>query len=760
MTFKSDVANFVYKSKYQKPGENGWEDTVLRVVSHVAKAEETEELQNYWMRKFYQIIYERYFIPGGRILANAGTEIENLMNCFYMDIEDSRQGIYETLKNAAEIFAHGGGLGYNFSQLREKGAYIKGTGGKASGPVSFMELFDTTGEVIEQASRRGAQMAILNVDHPDIIEFINMKSTLSEKSKQFIATVKKLFEKREGEKLADNVQKTIAEVLRDTQMTHFNISVGVLDDFMKAVKEDKEWELVSPLDGKVKKKVKAKGLLKLMAARAWESGDPGVIFLDRVNEDNIVPYYGALRGSNPCIIGDTILKNNKCNHEDCYYRIGDLDKFQATPFYTKLENGILSRVYDAGDKLIWWTGKKKVITLKTKFGKEITLTPDHLVKLSNGEWREAQYLLNETVIVYDNNTISEDVIIEIVEHEEPVDVFDFKVKEGEPESIANGFVIHNCGEIFLFDKEACNLGAINLPKFYEEETNSINFPLLEEVIRISIRFLDDVITVSKTPLEDINKVVRSLRRMGLGVMGWADLLALLEIPYNSEEAYKLAEYLSWFITAIAIDESYNLGEEKGAFELYDSEKVNFAFIEKVMNRDGVNYNVKRPLRNVSWTAIQPTGSIALIGEVNSAIEPFFALAYKRNISLGENDAIKTVIIMNDLLESKLRKYGLTEEQIEEVKEYVLENGTLKDAPHVPEKLQKVFITSKELTPEEHIKMQAAWQKYISNSVSKTINMPHEATIEDVEKAFMLMWEYRLKGGTIYRDKSKITQVLM
>jgi len=948
--FKTDVANFVYNSKYSYKGREKWPDTVLRVVNHVAQNEADYKK---WVQEFYNIIYNRYFIPGGRILANAGTEIRNLMNCFYLDVEDSRQGIYETLKNAAEIFAHGGGIGYNFSQLREKGAYIKGTGGKASGPVSFMELFDKTGDVIEQASRRGAQMGILNDNHPDIIEFINSKSILSDKSKRFVDIVNRLHRARNKEELPEEIRKEISEVLRDTQMTHFNISVGISNRFMEAVKNDKEWELISTSTGKVVRKVKAKGLFKLIAQRAWESGDPGVLFLDRVNEDNIIPYYGELKGSNPCQFPDNInIDGNRI------VRIGDLDKFKFTGEYTVVEDGI-SPIYEADTFYVWKTGHKKGIKLITNAGYEIKLTPDHKIQIENGEWIEAKDTLgkelkwgirdykevlrtknynekdlllgflfgdgflhkgNEQVFVklnpdieteiseilqrhgfrkssLEGNTVTfvlsknkiwfdkkkfiqytidkripEDVFsweidkirdflsglfeangsinvnsqisfktislglakdvqkllllfgipswivvnkpnkvqwhngeyvskqsynlqisprnahkfIETIgfiserklknyrKNEKPYmsklrvvsiedagysDVYDFKMKdESKPWNYAEGLVCHNCGEIFLFDKEACNLGALNLPKFYDGN-GGIDFSLLEYVIRIAVRFLDNVIDLSYTTIPEINETIRNLRRIGLGVMGWADLLAILEIPYNSKEAIELADRISWFITMIAIDESYKLGEEKGAFPLYNPEKVNFAFIEKIMNRYGINYNFNRPLRNVSWTALQPTGSIALLGEVNSGIEPFFALAYKKNISLGEDNTIKTVIIMNSVLEDKLREYGLSEEQINEVKEHVLENGTLRNAPHVPEKLQEVFVTAKELSPEEHINMLAAWQNNISNAVSKTINMPYEATPEDVEKAFMYMYDKRVKGGTIYRDKSKIFQVM-
>ena len=945
--FKTDVAKFVFKNKYSHNGER-WADTVLRVVNHVAQNEKDYKK---WASKFYQVIYNRYFIPGGRILANAGTQISNLMNCFYMGVEDSRQGIYDTLKNAAEIFAHGGGIGYNFSHLREKGAYIKGTGGKASGPVSFMKLFDETGEVIEQASRRGAQMGILNVDHPDIIEFINMKSTLSEKSKKFVNGVNNLYKQREGKDLNESIRKTIAEVLRDSQMTHFNISVGITNRFMEAVENDEEWELISPLDGKVKKKVKARGLFKLLAQRAWESGDPGVIFLDRVNEDNIVPYYGYLEGSNPCTFPDTIFIDG-----DKLVEIGDLDKFNFTGEYAWVEDG-LSPVYEADTFYVWKTGHKKGIKLITNAGYEIKLTPDHKVQLESGEWVEAKdtlgkaikwgmrdyqevirtkepdektvllgflfgdgcceshdyivvklspevekeianillqngfeqkdykegstrtFMLPKDKIWFDKDkfiqstydkripeevfhweidrirdfllglyeangsvnknsqvlfkSISKGLVKDIqqllflfgipswivtnkpqrikwnngeylskesynlqiaprnahkfvetigfiserklknynnnpkpyrsklrvvaIEDAGYSDVYDFKMKdESKPWNYANGFVCHNCGEIFLFDKEACNLGAINLLKIYDKEEKRVNWQLYEEVIRTAVRFLDNVIDITSTPIREINDTILSLRRIGLGVMGLADLLAEMEIPYNSEEAYHLAEQLSHFLTMIAIDESYKLGEEKGAFPLYDPEKVDYTFIKRVMGED---YLVERPLRNVSWTALQPTGSISLLAEVNSAIEPFFALAYKKNISFGEDETVKTVIIMNDLLEEKLKEYGLTDEQIQEVREYVLENGTLKNAPHVPVQLQAAFITAKELSPEEHIKMQAAWQKWISNAVSKTINMPNSATPEDVEKAFKLMWKRGVKGGTIYRDGSKTFQVL-
>lgn len=616
------TAEKIYKLKYSLRGEEEWQQTCLRVANYIASAEEDEEKRLELTGKFFQMMYYLAFLPGGRVLANAGTKIKNLNNCFVLPIEDSRESIYQTLKDAAEIFAWGGGVGYNFSNLREEGATVKTTGGNASGPLSFMSLFDQTGEVISQASRRGAQIGLLNCDHPDIEKFIDFKSTLNSRNKRLLSEYYRNLEIAGLDRRRKGYFNVLEKTLQDDQLTHFNISVGLTDSFMEAVASDGDWELISRTTGEVVSTVKARDVLMSMAEKAWESGDPGVFFIDRSNMDNMVKYLGMIEATNPC------------------------------------------------------------------------------------------------------------------------------------------------GEIPLLPYEPCCLGSINLLSIYDEETGDINFPFLEELVRLSVRFLDNIQSLSETPVEEVNKWSRGLRRLGLGVMGWADLLAKLDIPYDSDDAFDLAEYIGWFISFFAWLESISIAEEKGSFPFYEKEKVDLEVVFKSLQAAYVPHdfdleNVRNfGVRNVAITSIAPTGTISLISGVNSSIEPFFALAYKRNITEGIGNVAKDHIIeINPILLEKLEKEGFEEKEIEEVKKYILKHGTISEHPKISDHIKAVFRTSLEIDFTDHIRMQAAWQKYIDNAISKTINMKNSATAEDIFKAYFLMWEAGLKGGTIYRDNSKSFQIL-
>lgn len=614
----NDIGEKILSLKYAREGED-WTKLCLRVASYVALAEKEEE-QLGITEEFFRVMYHKAFIPGGRILANSGTGILNLMNCFVLPLDDSRTSIYETLGNSAEIFAHGGGIGYNFSKLRERGAEIKGTGGKSTGPLSFMELFDTTGEVIQQASRRGAQMGMMSVRHPDILNFIRFKAQLNERNERI------LFELAPE---SSGHEASYRRVLSDNQLTHFNISVIIPDDFMFAVQEDKSWDLISPSTGEVVETIKARTIFDALCENAWESGDPGVFFIDRAEEDNMVGYLGEITATNPC------------------------------------------------------------------------------------------------------------------------------------------------GEVPLLPYEACCLGSLNLHEFYDADRDlgmgfsntvgGINWEKLEYVVRLSTRFLDNVQTLSETPIDIINETCKNLRRLGLGVMGWADLLAELELPYNSPEANELAEKISWFISFFSWSESLIFGEERSPFKGFDKDLVNQEVIYKIINSKYSSREVvpePLPVRNISVTSIAPTGSIALLAGVNSSIEPFYALSYRRNITSGVGNTAKDYVIeVNSILFKKLNEYGLSKKEIGEIREHLVRNGTLETAPHVPEHLKKVFVTAHEINWEDHVKTQASWQKYVTNAVSKTINMKNSSTVEDIKNAYILMWESGLKGGTIYRDGSKSFQIL-
>ena len=612
----TDIGNKIHKLKYAKNGEE-WLQTCFRVANYVAQGDEQ------LTKTFTEMLYNKVFIPGGRVLANAGTGIKNLNNCFVLPIEDSRESIYNALKNAAELFAHGGGVGYNFSHIREEGAPIKTTEGQASGPLSFMSLFDQTGEVIQQASRRGAQMGILNDSHPDIEKFIQFKNILDHKNSRLLSEYQRnLVEAgldKKGTKYFDILEKT----LTDDQLTHFNISISLTDAFMEAVILKENWELKSIVTGEVVKTLPAVDLLRMIAEQSWKSGDPGVFFFDRTNEDNMTPYLGKLETTNPC------------------------------------------------------------------------------------------------------------------------------------------------GEVPLLSNEACCLGSINLHEFYDEENNTINWEFLEFIVRNAVIFLDNVQTLSETPIPEVNYWCKGLRRLGLGVMGWADLLAELEIPYNSMEAIELARKISWFISYFGHLQSMALAIDKGTFELYDKDNVNLKYIIRLFNNKTFSPRIFSEeeirnigFRNVAVTSIAPTGTIALLAGVNSSIEPFFALAYKRNITEGVGNTAKdTVIEINPILFRKLEKYGYTQGQIEFVRKHIEKYGSIKDLPKIFEKVKLPFTIASEIEPIWHIRMQAAWQEFIDNSISKTINLQNEATVEDIENTIIQMWNHDLKGGTIYRNGSKLFQIL-
>lgn len=615
----SKNAEKIFKRKYTVNDEETWEQACLRVAEHIAGAEKKEN-QEFYTEQFYDLMYNLVMIPGGRIIANSGTAIKNLQNCFVLDLKDTRRSIYDTLGKAADIFAQGGGLGINYSELREKGHPLS-TGTGASGPIAFMKLFNDTGDLIQQVSRRAAQMGMINCDHPDILEFIRSKAELDKRNK----LLEEEFLSYSGTDKRNKEYQVLHRILLDNQLTYMNISVLLTDKFMEACEKDLDWELISPKDGEVKSVVKANEILNLIAQRAWESGDPGVGFIDRVNEDHIAKYLGLIKASNPC------------------------------------------------------------------------------------------------------------------------------------------------GEQFMLNGESCCLSAINLHSVYNEETKEIDYEFLEHVVRTTTRFLDNVITVSDTGIDVIKNATKNLRRIGLGIFGWADLLAELEIPYDSEEAYELARNVSWFITYIAYLESNKLAKERGAFPMLDMQKADLKPIHKILERaypetwtekEKWYYTKNFEIRNISVTNVAPTGSTSLLAGKNSGIEPFFMLAYRRNITDGEGNLAKDSIIeFNPILSKKLGELGLSEDKIEKIKEKVSRTGSVQDIKEIPQNLKDVFKTSHEIEWKDHVKNQAAWQEYISGSISKTINMPNDCTVEDMKEAIVLAWKSRLKGVALYRDGSKVFQVL-
>jgi ribonucleoside-diphosphate reductase alpha chain len=564
----SDNARTVLERRYLKKSADGElletpAKMFRRVARHIAASEATyggEERVREAEKVFYDMMSELKFLPNSPTLMNAGRRLGQLAACFVLPVADSMEGIFDSLKNAAMIHKSGGGTGFSFSRLRPKHSRVGTTGGVASGPVSFMRIFNTATEQVKQGgTRRGANMAILRVDHPDILEFIACKSEASE-------------------------------------LNNFNISVGITEEFMKALAENKDYALFDPYLKEVIGHLNAKTVYDTLVENAWKSGDPGIIFLDRINRDNPTPALGEIESTNPC------------------------------------------------------------------------------------------------------------------------------------------------GEQPLLPMEACNLGSINLAKFVRQEDEKapkIDYDGLREMVVESVRFLDDTIDAAKYPLPQIDEMVRGNRKIGLGVMGFADMLYQLKVPYNSETAIALAQEVMAFIQESAKGASQSLAMERGTFPNFD----------KSVFKDTPDI----AYRNATVTTIAPTGTLSIIANCSSGIEPLFALSFVRTVM--DNDRL---VEINPWFEKAAKEQGFYSE---ELMREIAETGTLHGMDQVPEEVRRVFVTAHDVAPEWHIRMQAAFQKFTDNAVSKTVNLPREATIADVKKIYDLAYELGCKGVTIYRDGSKENQVL-
>lgn len=519
MTLRESI---LQKRYYLKDDQGNIIEDWERLCRRVAKAVADKDYED----EFFNVIFNHLFLPNTPTLTNAGSPNFSLSACFVLPVEDSIESIYDAIKYSALIHKAGGGTGYNFSNLRPNQSRVKTTNDVASGPVSFIKVFDSSTEAIKQAGRRrGASIAILDINHPDIIEFIVMKR-------------------------------------KDGSVKNFNISVAITDEFLTAVKANAYFNLT--FKDEIVKKVKAKELWDLLVECAWENGEPGILFIDTINKFNTLPALGKIRGVNPC------------------------------------------------------------------------------------------------------------------------------------------------GEAAMLEWEACVLGSVNLSKMVEK--GKINFDLLEKTVKTGTRFLDNIIDVQDYPLPQIEKMHKSNRKIGLGVMGWADLLIKMKIPYNSDEALQKAEEVMEFTNKTAINTSIELAEEKGVFPNHNKSTW------------------EMPIRNASVTVIAPTGTLSLIAEVSSGIEPNF-------------------------------EFETTQRRMEEEFTVVhpLYKQFKKDHPDKP--LPNYFVTAQKIAPEWHVRMQAAFQKHVHIGISKTINMPSSATKEDVDKMFMLSYELGNKGVTIYRDGSRKGQVI-
>lgn len=528
-----------------------------RVAAHVAQGERnfksrvtTEEAEE----RFYHMMRSLEFMPNSPTLMNAGTSLGQLSACFVIPVEDSIGGIFIALKDMARIHQTGGGTGFSFSRLRPQGDLVASTKGEASGPISFMEIFDkATGVIVQGGRRRGANMGILRCDHPDILKFVESK-------------------------------------LERDRFSNFNISVGATDKFMEAVVRDKSYDLVNPRTGKKTASARARSIFDLIVNAAWHTGDPGLIFLNEINRRNPTPMVGEIEATNPC------------------------------------------------------------------------------------------------------------------------------------------------GELPLLPYESCNLASINLEKMIKG--NGVDWEKLKEQIVWGVRFLDDVIEVNKFPLPQIREITFRNRKIGLGVMGFADMLIRLGIPYNSPEAIDFAERLMRFTHKESLKASQSLAVERGVFPNYE---------KSIYAKKGLR------VRNATVNTIAPTGTISIIAGCSSGIEPLFAISFVRNVLSGTK-----LFEVNPHFEEVAKARGFySKEMIAEI----AQSGSLQKIKGIPADIKRTFVTAFDVTPREHVQIQAAFQKYTDNSVSKTINLPADATVEDVRKIYLLAYKLKCKGITVYRYGSKTDQVL-
>jgi len=867
-----------------------------RVSTAIAKIEEkqgttSKEIKTL-TKEFYDFMASGTFLPNSPCLFSAGTEMSQLSACFTLNIDDSLESIFDVLKKSAKIFQTGGGVGYNFSNIRPKDDVVRSTKGVSSGPLSFMKVYNEMCEIIKQGSfRRGAMMGILDVNHPNILDFIIMKG-------------------KEG------------------YLSNFNISVAVTDNFMKAVKTNKDIQLVNPRTGKPIQSIPASAIWDLLVTEAWKTGDPGLVFIDTVNksESNVVPKLGPIKSCNPC--GEIFMyPSESCLASDTLIVTPD----GITPIKTRVGNTegyIYNNGFSKYNKIVS-RGEKPIVKVVLSNGLSIKCTKDHKFRLKNGKDVEAQHLTSEDVMELNkeypynfiddtdkkyemygwmhgdgwyNNSIGisfnykdgdkpvKEYLLPLFQHEFgcegikpsredevsyqiqttqnrslehahnlgfvkglaidkqlPTTFYDWNdiqqrsfirglfsadagisgrtnsqiiftsnsetlveqvqqylqclgikghkrqtifnsklnrnpqyklqvtcdsaraymkyigfvegssktdkfvaslhhdrevtfkelIDEGKTETVYDVVEVSN-GNIFIangIQVHNCNLGSINLTKFVKEKENCLglemDFDKLGQAVKLAIRFLDNVIDANKYPTKEIQDMSLRLRRIGLGVMGWADTLILLKIPYDSQEALDLAGKVMGFITKTATKTSVELGERRGSFPEFE---------DSIWAKRGYKH-----MRNSAVTCIAPTGSISILAGCSQSIEPLMSVVTVRNL---EETLGSKLVDVNPLFQQEAIKRGFWSE---ELMNKVSRTLSIQNMQEIPEDVRRIFVTAMDVKPEWHVRMQAAFQANTHNACSKTINLPHNATPHDVEEAFMLAWKLGAKGITVFRD---------
>lgn len=848
------------------------EEMFRRVAHAVANAEEEP---NQWENKFYDLMYNLEFMPNSPTLMNAGDE-GCLSACFVLPIEDSMESIFDAIKSSALVNKSGGGVGYSFSKLRPEGSRVKSTNGVASGPISFMEVFNSATDVIKQGGRRrGANMGILRVDHPDIMNFITCKD--------------------------DN-----------TKLNTFNISVAITHEFMSCVKNDEDYSLIDPSNNNEVSKISARLVWDKIAEQAWKNGEPGIVFIDRINSFNTTPHLGNIESTNPCVTGDTPIltkdgytqikdvvgeeveiwngyefskvtpritgKNQDIvrvnfsdgSYIDCtpyhkfiiqgsderikaknlkegmklekfYYpiiegskdmdpkeaytygvvkgnQLEELDKKEVAPYINDIDSHSML-LYKNAEELLPYLHYTDAIQYITKSSENSHLDPgkfipdcEYKIKVrlawlsgildsnigtsgskycsilskDKGFLMSIKYMVHTLGLSADlsytkqgwsliikgrhvsrgepvlsnlanielgatkpnaiHKPISkDDELIEItsIEHIGTADTVYCFTEPKRNKGMFGCVTAGQCGEQPLHPWESCTLGSINLSKMVVN--GKMDMDKLSSTVSTAVRFLDDVIEINEYPLDIISQHTRATRRIGLGVMGWAEALIKLNTRYDSEEATNMAKEIMRLITSLAREVSINLAEERGVFPAYH---------DSTFECDDIK------IRHAGLTTIAPTGSISMICETSSGIEPLFGVGYVKNVMDGEK-----LLYINPLFEEAVDKLSFGDSVKKEIKEYAISSGSpvhLLDNPawdtSEVRSLVNLFRCAHDVSPEWHVKMQAAFQAYTDNAVSKTINFNKDVSVADVKAAYELANSLGCKGITVYRDGSREGQV--